>query len=80
MITIIGVLIMAVTLIMLRKVVEGVVLPLTPEQKNARIRRAGKLRRVCEKHSSFLVPGNMAVVDLDNCDMCKMENKNDYRI
>lgn len=45
---------------------------LTSYRKNERIRRAGKLRRVCPQHRKYLAKGNMAVLDAPNCDWCKM--------
>jgi hypothetical protein len=53
--------------------------PLTPAQKNARIRIAGKLRRVCDEHKKHLVLGNMAILDEANCDYCDMIDEIDRR-
>jgi len=39
-------------------------------EQQARIRYAGKIRRVCDFHKYLLEKTYMAVLDEDNCDYC----------
>lgn len=63
---------MAVTLVLVGAILKAVKPKMTPQEKNARIRIAGQLRRVCGQHQDYLIPGAMAVVDDENCDYCKI--------
>lgn len=63
---------MALVMVLIGRVLKPVRRPMTWAEKEARTKVKGNLNRVCDKHREYLANNQLAVLDEENCNWCKI--------